>query len=327
MPLIVLTGGPGAGKTTLLAELAARGYTTVPESARALIAERRAAGLPPRPDPLDFAREILRRDEEAWGRVSGETGPVFFDRGPIDALGLLHEAGDLPGEELEARVAGYRMERTVYFLPPWREIHTTDGERDQDFTRAVAIAASIRDWYHRCGFTLVEVPCLPPAERADWLLARVQGTGPAGGAAPEPNRWITTGRPMEEQLAHYRRKLEYEIDSWDLAQALERGDRVQVIDARSPEAHGREHIPGARNLPHRTMDEGTTAGLDRDALLVCYCDGIGCNASTKGALRLTELGFRVKELIGGLDWWKRDGFPTAGTAAGPDAGGPACGCE
>jgi rhodanese-related sulfurtransferase len=25
---------------------------------------------------------------------------------------------------------------------------------------------------------------------------------------------------------------------------------------------------------------------------------------------MTELGFRTKELIGGLDWWKRDGHPT-----------------
>ena len=35
------------------------------------------------------------------------------------------------------------------------------------------------------------------------------------------------------------------------------------------------------------------------------CDwAIGCNASTKGALKLAELGLR-EELIGGIDWWKR----------------------
>jgi hypothetical protein len=28
------------------------------------------------------------------------------------------------------------------------------------------------------------------------------------------------------------------------------------------------------------------------------------------------LGFRVKELMGGPDWWKRDGHPTGGEAAG-----------
>ena len=47
MPNVILTGGPGVGKTTVLAELAARGHATVAESARAVIAERRAAGLSP----------------------------------------------------------------------------------------------------------------------------------------------------------------------------------------------------------------------------------------------------------------------------------------
>ncbi len=53
--------------------------------------------------------------------------------------------------------------------------------------------------------------------------------------------------------------------------------------------------------------------IDKSLLYVCYCDGIGCNASTKGAIRLTELGFQVKELIGGLEWWKFDGYATEGT--------------
>lgn len=56
-----------------------------------------------------------------------------------------------------------------------------------------------------------------------------------------------------------------------------------------------------------------------------YCDGIGCNASTKTALKLLMLGFEVRELIGGLDWWKRDGYPTEGDSA--QSGSEAvCGC-
>jgi predicted ATPase len=54
MPRIVISGGPGAGKTTLLGELAALGYATVEESARAIIAERLAAGKSRRPDPVVF---------------------------------------------------------------------------------------------------------------------------------------------------------------------------------------------------------------------------------------------------------------------------------
>jgi rhodanese-related sulfurtransferase len=115
---------------------------------------------------------------------------------------------------------------------------------------------------------------------------------------------------MDEQILHYRRKLEFEIDSWDLKVAREAGERITVIDARSTQAHAREHIPGAISLPHREMSAASTAGIDRGSLVVTYCDGIGCNGSTKGALRMAELGFRTRELIGGLDWWKRDGHPT-----------------
>ena len=131
---------------------------------------------------------------------------------------------------------------------------------------------------------------------------------------------------MQEQLKHYANKLAYEIDSWDLHAALERGETIMVVDARSPQAYAQEHIPGAINLPHRNMDEASTADLDRSATVVTYCDGIGCNASTKGALNMTKLGFKVRELIGGLDWWKRDGYPTQG-AASTAARGVVCGCE
>jgi rhodanese-related sulfurtransferase len=121
---------------------------------------------------------------------------------------------------------------------------------------------------------------------------------------------------MNEQQQYYARKLQFEVDSWDLEFALSQGEQIQVIDARSVEAYHVEHIPGAISLPHRKMSEFTTSGLDRNTLYIVYCNGIGCNASTKGALNLLNLGFQVKELIGGLDWWKRDGHPTEGTGAG-----------
>lgn len=115
---------------------------------------------------------------------------------------------------------------------------------------------------------------------------------------------------MESEIQHYSNKLEFETDSWDLQDALKKGEKVVVIDARSSESFKKEHIPGALSLPRRTMTETSTRHFDRTALYVVYCDGIGCNASTKGALSLARLGFRVKELIGGLDWWKRDGYQT-----------------
>jgi len=130
---------------------------------------------------------------------------------------------------------------------------------------------------------------------------------------------------MADQRQHYLDKLAYEIDSWDLKVALDAGEDIVVIDARSVDAFQTEHIPGAINLPSRQMSSESTKQLSKSALVVAYCDGIGCNGSTKAALKMLDLGFRVKELMGGIDWWKRDGHATHGTAAAVSAKG--CGCE
>lgn len=129
---------------------------------------------------------------------------------------------------------------------------------------------------------------------------------------------------MNDQLKHYSDKLAYEIDSWDLNASREAGENITVVDTRSPEAFRREHIVGAINIPHRTMSPETTRTIDKTSLIVTYCDGIGCNGSTKGALNMLKLGFRVKELMGGLDWWKRDGHKTH-SATAPDTS-VGCGC-
>ena len=115
---------------------------------------------------------------------------------------------------------------------------------------------------------------------------------------------------MFNQTEFYEAKLAYEIDAWDLNAAREAGEAVVVVDTRAPQAYAAAHLPGAINIPHREMSEQAMAAYDRGPLYVTYCDGIGCNASTKGALNLARLGFRVKELMGGIEWWQRDGYQT-----------------
>ena len=116
-----------------------------------------------------------------------------------------------------------------------------------------------------------------------------------------------------DQMDFYQRKLAYEMDSADVYEALQKDEAIVVIDGRSSGAYAEEHIPGAVSLPHREISFNSTEMLDNSKLYVCYCDGIGCNASTKTALKLLTLGFQVRELIGGLDWWKRDGYATHGS--------------
>ena len=45
-----------------------------------------------------------------------------------------------------------------------------------------------------------------------------------------------------------------------------------------------------------------------------YCWGPHCNGAARGGLRLAELGYRVKEMIGGIDGWRREGLPVEGGA-------------
>ena len=80
----------------------------------------------------------------------------------------------------------------------------------------------------------------------------------------------------------------HEGESWTAAMAPAGAElAVQLIACMNVENSGdisaaafeAEHIPGAINIPHRSMNEATTASVDRMSLVVTYCDGIGCNAS------------------------------------------------
>ena len=116
---------------------------------------------------------------------------------------------------------------------------------------------------------------------------------------------------------HFRSKLALETDPSDVYADLQNGETgFVVIDARSAEAYGRGHVPSSINLPYRTINAQTTAGLPKDKVLVTYCAGVYCNASTKAAAKLGALGFRVKEMLQGLEGWKLEGYSVE-TGSGP----------
>jgi rhodanese-related sulfurtransferase len=134
----------------------------------------------------------------------------------------------------------------------------------------------------------------------------------------------------ETARRHFAAKLALETDAADVFDDLRSGnEEIVVIDARSAASYEKAHVPGAISFPHRTMNAETTAALSRDKTYVTYCDGTGCNASTRAALRLSELGFRAKEMAGGLDWWVRvDGYPVViGTHPGTLRENAAVACD
>ena len=126
---------------------------------------------------------------------------------------------------------------------------------------------------------------------------------------------IPAARPADA-LAHFAARLSFEADVSDVHADLEAGvPGLVVVDSRSLPAWRQGHIPGAVHLP--TAEIAARAGelVPPDATVVTYCWGPGCDGATRAALEFARLGYPVKEMIGGFEYWVREGFPVQ-TATG-----------
>ncbi|MPY47815.1 rhodanese-like domain-containing protein [Streptomyces acidicola] len=110
--------------------------------------------------------------------------------------------------------------------------------------------------------------------------------------------------------AHFRASLAFHTDVSDVAAALAAdGDPgFAILDSRSTESWDQGHVPGAVHLPTALIADQAERLLDKAVPVVTYCWGPGCNGATRAALALAELGFRVKEMLGGFEYWVREGF-------------------
>ncbi|MDN4615004.1 rhodanese-like domain-containing protein [Leifsonia sp. F6_8S_P_1B] len=125
---------------------------------------------------------------------------------------------------------------------------------------------------------------------------------------------------LEVRLAHVEARLAYELDIVAAAEAVEAGEAV-LVDTRRRASWDHGHIAGALHLPSPELD-ARIGELPRDRTLVVYGWGPGCNGATATARTLLAAGLDVRELLGGYEYWVRNGFPTeaAGvvTRATPD---------
>jgi rhodanese-related sulfurtransferase len=122
--------------------------------------------------------------------------------------------------------------------------------------------------------------------------------------------------------AYFGASLTFHADVSDVASALTAdGDPgFVVLDSRSTASWDQGHIPGAVHLPTALIPERAAALLDPAVPVVTYCWGPGCDGATRAALALAQLGYRVKEMLGGFEYWAREGFAFE-TWQGPDRHG------
>jgi rhodanese-related sulfurtransferase len=110
-------------------------------------------------------------------------------------------------------------------------------------------------------------------------------------------------------VAHFSGRLAYETDVSDVHSELGEPGWV-LIDSRSAEAWEQGHLPGALHLPTNEIAARAPELIEHDTAVVTYCWGPACNGATRAALAFARLGYQVKEMIGGYEYWVREGFDT-----------------
>ena len=134
----------------------------------------------------------------------------------------------------------------------------------------------------------------------------------------------TPAAPSPDAERHFAARLTFETDCWDTHDSLQQPERDFVlVDVRSPAMYAQAHIPGAINIPHGKLVASTLAAYPQGTLFVVYCAGPHCNGANKAALRLAQLGYPVKEMIGGMTGWADEGFAFEGREAARQLAEPA----
>lgn len=114
---------------------------------------------------------------------------------------------------------------------------------------------------------------------------------------------------MIDRTDFYAAKLAYETDASDVHAALSAGENLVVIDVRSDQAWAQGRVAGAIHMHYSEIASRAPVEIPRDAAVVVYCWSPGCNAGAKGALEFATLGYEVREMIGGFEYWVREGYP------------------
>lgn len=169
---IILSGCSGGGKSTLLSALAARGFATIDEPGRRIVAQEQAGDGAALPwiNMAAFARRAIATALEDREQAPSLPGWVFFDRSLIDAASALYAAtGD--DAQLNALKHQHRYHARVFLTPPWPEIYQQDAEREHDLTAAEEEYQRLLTTYPALGYEVVVLPKVSVEERIEFILA------------------------------------------------------------------------------------------------------------------------------------------------------------
>jgi rhodanese-related sulfurtransferase len=116
---------------------------------------------------------------------------------------------------------------------------------------------------------------------------------------------------MIDRADYFAAKLAYETDASDLYARQKATGDIVVVDVRSDDAWAQGRIPDAVHMHYSEIATRGPAEIPAGTEIVVYCWSPGCNAGAKGAMEFAKLGYTVRELIGGFEYWVREGYPIA----------------
>lgn len=112
-----------------------------------------------------------------------------------------------------------------------------------------------------------------------------------------------------DTAAYFSAKLAFETDASDVYAARKAGEDFVLVDTRNEAAWSQGKASGAVHMPTATIAQRAHQEIPIDKPVVVYCWSPGCNGGTKAALQFATLGYSVREMIGGFEYWAREGYP------------------
>jgi len=168
---VVITGGPGTGKTSVIKELIVKGYKCYNEGSRDIISKINLKGKTFKSDPLMFSDSLYEARNKHYidsQKKEYNRNTVFFDRGIHDILAYLRYINK-NNKYWEDVILNYQYD-IVFVFPPWKEIYTTDNERQEDFKESKEVNNEIIKLYKESNSDIVEIPKMTIEERTNFIM-------------------------------------------------------------------------------------------------------------------------------------------------------------
>jgi len=121
----------------------------------------------------------------------------------------------------------------------------------------------------------------------------------------QSNAFAYQAAPSQQAADFFATKVACETDCSDVYADIKEGTQDYILlDVRSKEAFDKSHAVTAVSMPHSEITSDALAQYPAGTQFVVYCWGPGCNGATKAGLKISALGFVVKEMIGGIHYWE-----------------------